>query len=527
MQGKQVSGYELRFEANPRRVRVELHGTAIADSTNVRVLHETRLPPAYYFPREDVRVDLMQKTAHHTHCPFKGDASYWTAKVGEQAAENAAWSYEDPYDDAAPIRGYLAFYPSRVSAIYDGEDEAPHLEQASSLHANGIAGWLLAEGWKAATPEELMALFCRCLRESGVPVSRMTIIMPALHPQVFATVLVYRDDGGVRTILEPHDILSTPRFKDSPFALILRGAGGVRRHIERADAKFDFPVVRDLKGENATDYLAMPFRFSDGQLNVMSMTSFAPGGFSTDALGRVFEVLPALARYFEVFAQRRTAVALLKTYLGHHTGERVLAGQVKHGDGEYIHSVVWFSDLRGSTQLSKSMPQDAYLEMLNRYFDCLAGAVMEKGGEVLRFIGDAVLAIFPIAGASSTHWSSASDTIEACQRAIDAATAACQRIAATNAAHADATPIRFGIGLHLGDVTYGNIGVRERLEFTVIGASANEAARVESMCKTLGEPVVISSAFARAYPGTLRPLGTHELKDVEGSQELFTLPSLP
>ncbi len=101
MQGKQVSGYELRFEANPRRVRVELHGTAIADSTNVRVLHETRLPPAYYFPREDVRLDLMQKTAHHTHCPFKGDASYWTAKVGEQAAENAAWSYEERFSAAA------------------------------------------------------------------------------------------------------------------------------------------------------------------------------------------------------------------------------------------------------------------------------------------------------------------------------------------------------------------------------------------------------------------------------------------
>jgi class 3 adenylate cyclase/uncharacterized protein (DUF427 family) len=527
MQGRQVAGYELRFENNPRRVRVELHGTAVADSANVLVLHETRLPPAYYFPREDVRLDLMQKTAHHTHCPFKGDASYWTVKVGDQTAENAAWSYEDPYDDAGPIRGHLAFYASRVSAIYDGDDEAPHLAPASSLHANGIAGWLLAEAWKAATPEELMAAFCRCLRGSGVPVSRMTIIMPALHPQVFATVLVYRDDAGVKTILEPHDILQTPRFQDSPFALILRGAGGVRRHLERADAKLDFPVVRDLKAEGASDYVAMPFRFSDGQMNVMSMTSFAAGGFSTDHLGRLFEVLPALARYFEVFAQRRTAAALLKTYLGHHTGDRVLAGQVRHGDGEHIHSVVWFSDLRGSTSLSKSMRQDAYLEMLNRYFDCLAGAVLEEGGEVLRFIGDAVLAIFPIAGASGVHWASASDPAEACRRAIDAAALACQRIAATNAEHPGATPIRFGIGLHLGDVTYGNIGVRERLEFTVIGASANEAARVESMCKTLGQPVVISSAFARTYPGKLRSLGTHELKDVEGSQELFTLPSLP
>ena len=188
---------------------------------------------------------------------------------------------------------------------------------------------------------------------------------------------------------------------------------------------------------------------------------------------------------------------------------------MKHGDGEHIHSVIWFSDLRGSTMLSKSMPQDAYLRLLNRYFDCLAGAVIKSGGEVLRFIGDAVLAIFPIADG---------DARDASRRAIEAAKLACQRVDEANRDRAGEEPIRFGIGLHLGEVTYGNIGVRERLEFTVIGASANEAARVESMCKALGKPVVISSAFAAAYEGRLSPLGRHELKDVEGSQELFTLP---
>ena len=513
MKGRQEPGYEIRFEKSPRRVWVEFNHEAVADSARALVLHETRHAPVVYFPREDVRMDLFERTAHTSHCPFKGDAGYWTLKVGGAVSENAAWSYDEPYDDAGPLRGHLAFYPSRVGAIYDGEDEAPHM--AASPHASSIAGWLLAEAWQAKTEEELMDRFCRCLQDAGVPISRMTVIIPALHPQVFANVLVWRHDAGAKTIREPHDILQTPRFKDSPFALILRGAGGVRRRIERADCKLDFPVVRDLKAENATDYVAMPFRFSDGQMNVMSMTSFAPGGFSTDHLGRVFEVLPALARHFEVFAQRRTAVTLLKTYLGHRTGERVLAGQVKHGDGELIHSVIWFSDLRGSTQLSKSMPQDAYLAMLNRYFDCLAGAVIQSGGEVLRFIGDAVLAIFPIAGA---------DAREACRRAVEAAKSACRCVEGANFARPGETPIRFGIGLHLGDVTYGNIGVRDRLEFTVIGASANEAARVESLCKTLGTKVVISSAFAAAYEGGLKPLGRHELKDVEGSQELFTLP---
>jgi adenylate cyclase len=272
-------------------------------------------------------------------------------------------------------------------------------------------------------------------------------------------------------------------------------------------------VVRDLHAEGATDYVAMPFRFTDGQLNVMSMTSFAKGGFSAGDLGRIYEVLPLLARLFEVFAQRRTAVTLLETYLGRHTGKRVLDGLVRHGDGEHIDCVVWFSDLRESTSLSISMAREDYLAYLNRYFHCMAGAILEHGGEVLRFIGDAALAIFPTGDA----------TRDACRRAIAAARAAGERIATDNDGHPGRTPIRYGIGLHLGQVTYGNIGVPERLEFTVIGSAANTAARVESMCKTLGRNVVISSAFAEAYAGKLEPLGQFKLKDVEGEQALFTL----
>lgn len=517
--------YELRFEPNPRRVRVEFNGTWVADSTRAIVVHETRCPPMYYFPKEDVQLDYLQKTAHTTHCPFKGNASYWTLKVGDALAENAVWSYEEPYDDARPVKEYLSFYADRVSAIYDGDDEIPHLERdTGSLHANTVAGWLIGEAWQSASPEELMDGFCRCLRRTGIPLARMTVIIPALHPQVFASVLVWREGSAVKTIQEPYDILHQPKFKDSPFAQILRGAGGVRRRIERGDAKIDFPVIKDLQAEGATDYAAMPFRFSDGQLNVMSMTSFTAGGFSTDDLGQIHEALPVLGRLFEVYAQRRTAVTLLQTYLGRHTGERVLQGQVRHGDGEHIHCVVWFSDLRNSTALSKSMPQDAYLLYVNRYFHCMAGAVMEKGGEVLRFIGDAVLAIFPIAGGGSKNWGSATGAPEACRRAIAAAKLASERVAQSNELHAEVTPLRYGIGLHLGNVTYGNIGLPERLEFTVIGAAANEAARVESMTKTLDRQILISTSFADAYPGKLQSLGRHALKDVAGEQELFTVP---
>src|SRR5690242_19758460 len=513
-----AESYEIRFESAPRRVRVEFNGVWLADSRRAVILRETRQPPAYYFPREDVRTQLLEKTDRLTHCPFRGNASYWTIRAGGAVAENAAWSYDEPYEEGRPIRGHISFYPERVSAIYDGDDEIPQLaagrDAGSSMHANPIAGWLLDEAWKIETPERLADAFCRRLQLSGVPISRSTVIIPTLHPQVAATVFVWRDDSGVRVVHEPHDVLHQPRFQASPFAPILRGAGGVRRRLESPDVKLDYPVVRDLKGEGATDYVAMPFRFADGQLNVMSMTSFAKGGFTTAHLGQIYEVLPMLGRLFEVFAQRRTAVALLETYLGRRTGGRVLDGLVKHGDGEDIRSVVWFSDLRESTALSQSMGRDAYLVYLNAYFECLAGAILQEGGEVLRFIGDAALAIFPI-GAEGEG--------EACRHALAAARLAGQRVAADNAAHPGRAPIRYGIGLHLGEVTYGNIGVPQRLEFTVIGSAANAAARVESMSKVLGHSIVASSAFAAACAEPLVSLGRHSLKDLEGEQELFTL----
>jgi adenylate cyclase len=508
--------YEVRVEQAGKRLRVEFNGALVADSDRALVLRETRRPPAYYFPAEDVRMELLARTAHTTHCPFKGDASYWTLQVGDQAAENAAWAYEAPYRDAEPIRGYVSFYPNKVSLLDAPREGA---QGAADVHGNPLASWLVREAWKATSGVELAERFLRFLRSSACPVDRSTIIMPTLHPQVFATVLVWRaDTDGIRTIHEPHDILLRPKFEDSPFAPIIRkGSDGLRRRIEDPSCALDFPVVRDLKAEGATDYVAMPFRFSDGQVNVMSMTSFAPGGFGTAHLGQIYEVLPVLGRMFEVHAQRRTATALLETYLGRHTGERVLKGLVKHGDGEHIHAVIWFCDFRDSTPLSKSLGRRSYLRQLNRFFYCMAGAVLEAKGEVLRYIGDAVLAIFPTQDGAA----------QACERALHAARLADERIRAMNDAHPERPPLRYGIGLHVGNVTYGNIGVPERLEFTVIGAAANEAARVEGMTKELKKPLLMSAAFAEAYGGKLASQGKHALKGLEGEHELFAPPEDP
>ena len=516
--------YEIRVEPCPKRLRVEFNGTWVADSNRAVVLHETRMQPTYYIPWDDVRTEFLEKSNHRTHCPFKGDASYWTLKVGSETADNAAWAYEEPSEEAVALKGYLSFYPSNACAIYEGDEEVPFLEEnVDSAHANPIASWLLREAWKAPAADRLIEQFCECLLKHGVPIARMTVIIPPLHPQVFASVFVWRDDSRqVRTILEPHDILHQPKFAQSPFAPIIKGAGGVRRRLEGENPKLDFPVLRDLHAEGATDYLAMPFRFSDGQINVLSMTSFAAGGFTTAHLGNIYEVMPTFGRVLEGHAQRRISVGLLETYLGHGTGRRVLEGQIKHGDGQLIHAVIWFCDLRDSTQLSGSMDQTSYLMILNRFFMAMAGAIIESGGEILSYIGDAVLAIFPIADLERSP-SVGTGAAEACNRAIQAARTAGERIAKANAERPDLPALRYGIGLQIGDVTYGNIGIPERLQFTVIGSAANEASRIEGMTKELGEPVVVSSKFAEIYPGELVAKGSFSLKGVSGTHELFAL----
>ncbi len=509
--------YEIRIEAFPRRLRVKFNGAWVADTTRAIVLHETRHEPTYYIPWDDIRGEYLCKTEHRTHCPFKGNASYWTLRVADATAENAVWSYDDPSEDGAALKGFASFYRDRIEALYEGDDELAFTE-AVPPHGNPIVAWLVRDAWQARSADELVAMLCDCLTKSGAPLARMTVIIPTLHPQIFATVFVWRDDTReVGTIFEPHDVLHKPKFAQSPFAPIIRGAGGVRRRLEGERPTLDFPVLRDLHAEGATDYVAMPFRFSDGQINVVSMTSFAPGGFTTAHLGSVYEMLPTLARLFEVHAQRRISVNLLETYLGRNTGKRVLDGEIKHGDGELIHAVIWFCDLRDSTHLADSMDHASYLTNLNRFFTAMAGAIIDHGGEILSYIGDAVLAIFPIGNASSgVH------AADACARAIAAAKSAGARIGQENELRPDLPQLRYGIGLHVGDVTYGNIGIPQRLQFTVIGSAANEASRIEGMSKTLSVPIVVSSSFAAHYDGALASRGTHALKGVAGVHELFT-----
>ena len=510
-----------------KRIHVKFNGVVVADSENVLEFRETRRVPTYYFPRRDVRMDLLERTDHTTHCLFKGNASYWSVRVGDRVAENAVWSYETPDEAALDLEDHVAFYDDKMDAWYeDGERVQEHAAEAESFRDNPLMDWLMREAWEAANSRELTRRLVQALGAADIPVRRMRIVIRTLHPLLAATAYNWSIGAAeVERFEISHDVLETGEFRDSPLMPIFEGAGGVRRSLT-AQGEDDFPVLADLRAQGMTDYVAMPIAFSDGQINAITLATDVPDGFTTAALGHIHEVLPVLSRFYEVHAKRRNAMILMQTFLGKHTGERVLDGLVKRGDGENIHAVIWFCDLRGSTALADSMSRDEFLIHLNRFFDCMAGAVIDHGGEVLRFVGDAVLAIFPIADPERTERAGAASGLEACEEALEAARQAKQRLDVMNAtARAGKRPrLDFGIGLHLGDVTYGNIGIPERLEFTVIGAAANEAARIEAMTKTLDQPILMSSEFAASCPGELLSLGMHELRGVGAEWELFTLP---
>ena len=220
-----------------------------------------------------------------------------------------------------------------------------------------------------------------------------------------------------------------------------------------------------------------------------------------------------------VMIEHQIARNILSTYLGADAGQQVLNGQIKRGDGETIHAVIWYSDLRNSTKIADTMPPKEFLGVLNTYFECAAGAVLAHEGEVLRFVGDAVLAIFPIRNDGAT-------TAQACNAAVAAARDALDRLAALE--HGDPSKdggvFSFGLGLHVGDVMYGNIGVPERLEFSVIGPAANEVTRLEHLCKTYDRRVLASAEFAQHVPINWESLGVHSLRGVGEPIEVFALP---
>jgi adenylate cyclase len=512
-------GYRLQIARSPQRITATKSGVIVADSSNVLLMRETRHAPVLYFPRDDVAMDRLVRTTHRTHCPFKGNASYWSMKDGEQLIENAAWSYETPYDEAAPIKDHIAFYWRHIDEWQADGEPLPEPVRAEASLNNPLVPWLLEKSWQPKTIPELLTEFSQTLRAHGFPLWRSRLLIQTLNPLLFARGYTWQQNvEGIEEFQATHAGLGSPKYQDSPFAAIIDGEGGIRRRLIGPRARVDFPVLHDLVAQGATDYVAVPMRFSDGQVNILALVSDHPEGFTTEQLGHLYEILASLSRTLEAHAQRTSSLTLLQTYLGQGAGNMVIEGLIKRGDAEELNAVIWMADLRDSTSLADQLPQQEYLAALNDYFDCVAGAVVDNGGDVLKFIGDAVLAIFPIG--------TGTDNGTVHDQALAAVTDAQKRLDVINterAARSGAPPLRFGIGLHCDKLTFGNIGTPGRLDFTVIGAGVNKAARIAALCKDLDQSVIISEKVASSTSAELKSLGTHTLRGFRNSQQLFTL----
>jgi len=380
------------------------------------------------------------------------------------------------------------------------------------LNVRPIIDWLERGAAPATEPHEVLQLLATRMLEAGLPLYRVAVFVRTLHPNLIGRAFIWNADRNqVEMTSAEYGLQDTDQYLQSPVRVVYTQHVEVRRRIGDPACPMDFPILAELRKEAATDFLALPLQYLNGEVHAASFATRQPGGFSDAQVAALRALMPPFSRVAEIYGLRRLARNLLDAYLGRQAGEKVLAGNIRRGDGEEIHAVIWFCDLRDSTPLADSMSKPEFLRLLNDYFECVLGPVQEQQGEVLRFIGDAALAIFPVSG----------DPAAACARALAAARESMARMEKLNATRA--RPLGFGIGLHLGDVMYGNIGTPTRIEFTVIGAAANEAARIESLCKTLATNLLVSERVARHLGGPLRSLGRHALRGVGEPIELFTL----
>jgi adenylate cyclase len=381
-----------------------------------------------------------------------------------------------------------------------------------------ILDWLIGDARRLPDGPTLLRALCERLLEAGMPLARASFHIRTLHPQLYGVGFYWqRGADDIRVFRAEHGILQTPQYQQSPMRLLFEGAGAVRQRLDLPDADFDFdfPLLNELREQGLTDYVALPLTFSDGKIHGTTWSSDRPGGFTTEHLAQLYDLLPVFSLLLEIHLNRRIAINLLDTYVGRDAGERILRGQITRGSGQTVRAAIWFCDLRGFTELSERTDRDTLLACLNQYFDCMAKPVEEHGGEILKFIGDAMLAMFPL------------ETEQACQRALQAALdarAAMGKLNGERAARGEEA-LGFGIALHAGDVMYGNIGAANRLDFTVIGPAVNLTSRLEKLCRALGLDLLVSDTFAGMCAcADYRSLGTHVLSGISRPVEVFTVP---
>ncbi|HEY6334688.1 MAG TPA: adenylate/guanylate cyclase domain-containing protein [Alphaproteobacteria bacterium] len=376
--------------------------------------------------------------------------------------------------------------------------------------------WMLTDGRGIKDGMEFFAGLCDQLVESGLPLWRANLSARVLHPQLSAINLIWRRGAAIERIEREYTTIQSDAYLNSPIRVIYEGAAGLRRRLDIPNPHLDFPILGELRAAGATDYVAMAVPDWQGQSAALSWASDRSGGFSVSDLTMLNDILPLLGLFIERYKAHNVANNVLHTYLGAQTGQRVLHGSIRRGEVEAIHAALWYCDLRGFTALSDAIPADELIELLNAYFEAVGEPVLARGGEILKFIGDAMLAIFPL---------DAEVGRERICLALEAAIEALENVAKINEGRSAERKrvIRLGIALHIGDVAYGNIGTPARLDFTVIGPAVNKVVRIEALSKALDRSLLVSSDFAKACVYPVDSLGFHPLRGISEPEEIFAL----
>lgn len=379
-----------------------------------------------------------------------------------------------------------------------------------------IRRWLSTEARSVRQTRDFLAQLCDRLNDAGVPVDRAMISIRTIHPQIIGTGYFWEAGAEVVTVNSGWDVLNDPDYLDSPLLAIHEGQDVVRSRISTGEVS-RFPIVGSLKADGYTDYAMFALPFSDGSRNSFSIATKAAGGFNEAQFAFIEEIVPLVDLQVEVRAGWQVAEVLLDTYVGHQAGARVLAGDIRRGEGQTIQAVIFYADMRGFTAMSNDRPMGEVIATLNAWFDCAASAVERHGGQVLKFIGDGMLAIVPLVDAAFRHY--------ACRQALQAAYEIEDSVAALNAARdANGLPsLHYRIGLHVGELVYGNIGATNRLDFTAIGPAVNLAARLEELAGVLDVPLLVSSDFAAVASEytDFRSLGLHTVRGIVSPVEVF------
>lgn len=397
---------------------------------------------------------------------------------------------------------------------------------------DAVESWLVAQALKSASVPDMFGDLCIRLRETGVQIDRALLGWTTLHPLFDAETAFWKTGEAVQheRFEHTHDNDEVEEsWLSSPMRTVhVDRLPRLRRHLEGANAELDYPLCVELSQEGYTDYFILRTNFhlpalKETQGNTGIMISWAtkqPGGFPDDQIAAIEYIQPRLALAAKANLESEITRTIAETYLGRSAGSRVLNGQIRHGDGERINAVIFYSDMRNSTRIAEALGPDPYLRWLNGYFSATAGAVIAEGGEVLDFIGDAVLAVFPI------EENGLEQAVHKAVASADRSLENVRRINALPGAFSSRPELEIGVALSVGEVMFGNIGVPERMTFSVIGQTVHAAARIETLTKAVRKHVLMTGEVAQYVPDRAEPAGAFELTGFEQPEPLFSLKPL-